>query len=85
MLRLVKNNVNPEMLVLAREVRGLTQPELAELSGINQLAISHYESCEKPIPTDAIEAFSRSLGFPVEWFYQKGSIHPSMCYRSSDV
>lgn len=63
------NEFNPEMLILAREYRGLTQTELAEQIGVKQGTISKIEAgLQSP---DAFTAqMSRTLSFPEEFFKQ---------------
>lgn len=63
---------NPEMLVLAREVRGLTQKDLAHLSGIDQGRISRYEGGIRDIPQNELQVLSNLLNFPVPFFLQNG-------------
>jgi Zn-dependent peptidase ImmA (M78 family)/DNA-binding XRE family transcriptional regulator len=60
---------NPEMLILARESRGLTQSELAEKSGVSQGNLSKYESGIRTIPTAHVEKFADVLDYPIEFFY----------------
>ncbi len=61
-------NPNPHLLILARELRGLTQAQLAESSGIDQGAISRYENGMKPISSEVIEVLAAALSFPVAFF-----------------
>jgi Zn-dependent peptidase ImmA (M78 family) len=63
---------NPEMLTLAREVRGVTQTELAEKSGIDQGRISRYEGGIKSIPQDELNTLADVLSFPIEFFFREG-------------
>jgi transcriptional regulator with XRE-family HTH domain len=62
---------NRHLLILAREVRGLTQDELAELSGIDQGLISRHETGWRPISPDELAKYVEALGFPAAWFYQE--------------
>jgi len=68
----VRQLTNPEMLTLAREVRGMTQIELSILSKIDQGRISRYEGGVKQIPPDELEVIARALSFPVEFFFRDG-------------
>lgn len=63
---------NPEMLILAREIRGMTQTELAETSGIDQGRISRYEGSLRTIPDDELHILAKALSFPVAFFYRDG-------------
>lgn len=60
---------NPEMLILARESRCLTQSELAEQSNVSQGNLSKYESGIRTIPTAHVEKFAEILDYPIEFFY----------------
>lgn len=63
---------NPEMLMLARELRGLTQAQLSELSGIDQGSISRYEGGLKDIPVSDLDRIAQALRFPTDFFSQPG-------------
>lgn len=63
---------NPQMLILAREVRGLTQKDLSGISGIDQGRISRYEGGIKPIPGEDLKVLARSLSFPLSFFTRDG-------------
>lgn len=68
----MKPSPNAEMLILAREIRGITQTELANLSGIDQGRISRYEGGLKSIPSEELEIIASALSFPVDFFWQEG-------------
>lgn len=59
---------NRHMLIMAREIRAMTQQQLADASGIDQGAISRYENGEKRLTGDAVKAFSEALSFPIAFF-----------------
>src|SRR5436305_1776877 len=63
-------NVNPEMLILARESRGLTQKELASALGIQQGTVSKMEAGLQLPPDGLLPRYSNTLGYPVEFFSQ---------------
>lgn len=65
-------SVNPEMLTLAREIRGLTQSKLAEISNIRQAKISRYEGGVTDVSADALSVLAESLAFPEDFFFQEG-------------
>ena len=69
--------VNPEWLTLARELRGMTQEELARKSHISQSKLSRYEGAVTNVDTDDLETLARTLGFPVPFFYQTGHVYGS--------
>jgi Zn-dependent peptidase ImmA (M78 family)/DNA-binding XRE family transcriptional regulator len=61
---------NPHMLELARDARGLTQPELAALIGIGQGTLSRFETGTKVPADDFIQTVSRALNYPPYFFYE---------------
>lgn len=68
---------NPEMLRLAREVRGKTQSDLVDKTDIPQGNISKYEHGLR-IPEDTdIQTLSKELDFPYSFFFQKEHDLPS--------
>src|SRR5258708_1808123 len=71
----MNNLANPEMLILARELRGISQTELMKSTGIQQASISRYEGKLSPIPENELRKFAEALEFPVEFFYRAGSAH----------
>ncbi len=64
--------VNPEMLTLAREFRGMTQTQLAQLSGVGQTKISRYEGDLASVDNDDLRDIADALEFPEEFFFQSG-------------
>lgn len=78
-----KDSPNPEMIRIARDVRMLTQVELAQQSGISQPDLSRYEGGIKPIPEAAIKKLAEALGFPVSFFYQVPTRgHTVFCFKN---
>lgn len=69
----MRKSVNPEMLTLAREIRGLTQSKLAETSNIRQAKISRYEGGVTDVSTEMLSLLADSLSFPEDFFCQEGS------------
>lgn len=69
----MNTNVNPEMLTLARDIRGLTQSKLAEISNIRHTKISRYEGGVTPIDSVDLQRLAQALDFPIEFFMQEGS------------
>ncbi len=47
--------INPQMLILAREIRGLSQTELATETEISQSRLSKYEADITPIPSNELD------------------------------
>lgn len=61
--------VNPEMIILARDIRGVTQTQLAKLSNIHQGSVSRYEGGLFEVPEEDLAKFAKHLGFPIDFFY----------------
>jgi len=60
--------VNPDMIILARESRGLTQSALASLLSVTQAAISKMESDLLPVSPDMLKDLSEALCYPEHFF-----------------
>jgi Zn-dependent peptidase ImmA (M78 family)/DNA-binding XRE family transcriptional regulator len=61
--------VNPEMVVLARELLELTQKELAEAVSLTQATISRYESGLVEVPREHVAVLAKVLKRPESFFY----------------
>lgn len=66
--------VNPEMLSLARESRGLSQSELADMLSVTQGKVSKYESGMLRVSDTDLERICRLLEYPAEFFSQTDSL-----------
>lgn len=65
------NKFNAEMLVLAREYRGLTQGEVAAKTRFAQAKIAKIEGgMQADVSAEEIACFARALDFPIEFFFQ---------------
>jgi Zn-dependent peptidase ImmA (M78 family)/transcriptional regulator with XRE-family HTH domain len=73
------NRVNPEMIVLARELRGVTQSELADAISIRQATVSRYEAGVIDVPEDQVRAIARFLERPVAFFYWQERLYSASC------
>lgn len=71
----MSNQFNPEMLGLAREVRGLTQSALSEMTGIDQSQISRYERGNTLVPDTEQPKLAEALAFPIDFFYYADKRH----------
>ena len=60
--------INPEMLILARESRGLTQSELAKMLGVSQGFVSKTESGLLEPTLDMVTKLGGLLEYPVTFF-----------------
>lgn len=68
-----KPNAYPEMLQMGRILRGLTQSELAEKTGIDQGLISKYEN-GRPIPSQDLDSIASYLQLPKHFFSRQINI-----------
>ncbi len=66
---------NPEMLNLARDLLGMSQMDLARMTGINHADISRYESGLVPVPDEELAMLATALDLPVTFFYRPGYRH----------
>jgi Zn-dependent peptidase ImmA (M78 family)/transcriptional regulator with XRE-family HTH domain len=67
--------VNPEMLVLARESRGLAQCDLEARTGIKQSKLSKMESGVLPVSEEDLHTLSDALDYPESFFFQADRIY----------
>jgi Zn-dependent peptidase ImmA (M78 family)/transcriptional regulator with XRE-family HTH domain len=74
--------VNTEMIVLAREARGLSQAELAEQVGMSATNLSKIERNDIGVQEGIVEKISEATHFPPSFFSQAGEIVPdNLGYR----
>lgn len=66
--------VNPNMVILGRESRGLSQKMLAEALHVTQGRVSKMEMGLLPVPGDLLETLSQVLDYPTHFFLQEGAI-----------
>ena len=66
----IADKANQAMLTLARESRGFTQTELAELLDISQAMLSKLEAGAKLPTQDMIARLAVALRYPPGFFYQ---------------
>lgn len=78
--------INPKMVVLARESRGISQRELAEKLGTSPGFICKIETDNKSLPEATFEKVCKFLNYPPEFFYQEGEpfLPMSLNYRKRD-
>jgi Zn-dependent peptidase ImmA (M78 family)/transcriptional regulator with XRE-family HTH domain len=70
------NKYNPAMVTLAREMRGLTQTELATKIGVPQGTVSKLESGTLSITDELVRAIAQGLQLPESFFSQMDAVHP---------
>jgi Zn-dependent peptidase ImmA (M78 family) len=79
-------NVNTNMIILAREARGLSQADLAEMIGMSATNLSKIERCDIGIHDEVVETISEKTNFPIHFFRQEGYIVPeNLNYRKRDI
>lgn len=64
----MEHQQNPEMLILARESRGLSQQALADLAGVRQPTLSQAETGKTPLGRDALSRLAEQTGYPERFF-----------------
>lgn len=70
-----RKQINPQMVILGRESRGLTQNELAELLSITQGKLSKIESGLMQVSDEDLESLSKCLSYPEHFFSQVDPIY----------
>lgn len=68
-------NINPDMIVLARDSRGLTQKQLAKNLSITQGALSRMESGLLSVSEDMLMQLSEYLNYPEHFFMLEDKIY----------
>ncbi|RZK65379.1 MAG: ImmA/IrrE family metallo-endopeptidase, partial [Pedobacter sp.] len=72
--RKIHMNINPQMMSLAREARGLSQAELiAGLKTISQATYSRIEKGIVEIQTDQLKELADRLDYPESFFYRQNN------------
>lgn len=71
------SKVNPVMITLARETRGLTQRELADILNVTQGKVSKMESGFLQVSEAILESLSVELRYPKKFFYQNFEVYPA--------
>jgi Zn-dependent peptidase ImmA (M78 family)/transcriptional regulator with XRE-family HTH domain len=72
--------VNPELVALARESRGITQKDLATLLDVSQSRISKIEDdIASDISDDEVNRLAAALAFPVSFFFRHDSLRNTTC------
>ena len=65
---MTSKTVNPELIRLARQSRGLSQTGLAADIGVSQSLIAKYEAGVKDVPLDHLVRLSEALDYPKHFF-----------------
>ena len=66
--------VNPELITLARQSRGITQSELAKRIGISAGVMSRYESGTRPVTHDNLTEIASILDYPATFFTRRSDL-----------
>jgi Zn-dependent peptidase ImmA (M78 family)/transcriptional regulator with XRE-family HTH domain len=78
----ILDQVNPSMVVLAREARGWTQQDLAQRIHLHKANVSRLENGDTPVGEETLQAISQATSFPKQFFLQEGSPTPvHLSYR----
>ena len=78
--------LNPKMITVARESRGLSQLELAEKLSISTSHMSRLEQDFKEVGENHLNALSTVLNYPEEFFYQEGeTLPPALALRKRNI
>jgi Zn-dependent peptidase ImmA (M78 family) len=64
---------NFRMIRLARELRGLTQTQAANRSGLPQARLSRFETGQSEIEEDDVGSLAAALELPASFFYEPGA------------
>ncbi|MGF2414681.1 helix-turn-helix domain-containing protein [Ferruginibacter sp.] len=77
--------VNPQMILLAREARGLTQTELGKKMHLHKANISRLENGNTNVNEETLIALAEATNFPPHFFMQRGDIIPvNLSYRKRE-
>lgn len=70
-----RKKINPDMIILGRESRGIAQNELADALSINQATMSKIENGMLKMSKDDLKKMSLALGYPEHFFLQNDQIY----------
>ena len=77
--------INPNMILLAREARGLTQTELGEKMHLHKANISRLENGDTNVNEETLISLAEATNFPPHFFMQQGDIMPvNLSYRKRE-
>ncbi|WKN42119.1 ImmA/IrrE family metallo-endopeptidase [Tunicatimonas pelagia] len=74
------DNINPHMITLGRESRGMSQSVLAKKIGVSQGKLSKAEKGEQSLPDSAFKKLTRVLAYPDSFFFTKTPTAPVSHY-----
>ena len=70
------SEINPSMIVLARETRGFTQQNLADKLDLPRANVSRLENGETNVQQETLLAISKATCYPPKFFAQPGEFVP---------
>jgi Zn-dependent peptidase ImmA (M78 family)/DNA-binding XRE family transcriptional regulator len=78
----MKESINPQMIILAREARGLTQQQLAGQISMSATNLSKIERGDIGISDEMLQTVAGATSLPDHFFVQPGSLVPeNLAYR----
>lgn len=78
--------LNPKMITVARESRGLSQLELAEKLGLSSSHMSRIEQDFIEVGEHHLKSISTVLNYPEDFFYQEGeTLPPALALRKRNI
>jgi Zn-dependent peptidase ImmA (M78 family)/DNA-binding XRE family transcriptional regulator len=72
----MNKDINPEMILLARESRGVTQADLSKQLNVTQAAISKAEKIAGKVSDELLCRIAQLLNYPENFFFQLGHSYP---------
>jgi Zn-dependent peptidase ImmA (M78 family)/DNA-binding XRE family transcriptional regulator len=72
----MNESINPNMILLAREYRGMTQKELAAKLDVSPPIISRIEAGFFPVSEELLQKMSNILNVPKRFFFEPANIYP---------
>lgn len=79
---MTQTTINPQMILLAREARGMSQSDLAERLNSYKASVSRLEHGDGPVDENTLIALAEATHYPPQFFMQKGEILPvNLSYR----
>ncbi len=69
------DKINPQMVILARESRGITQRELASLLDISAGKVCQVEQDAQTFSEEALNKLCTALNYPESFFFQSGEAY----------
>lgn len=77
---------NHEMLVLAREARGISQLQLADTIGMSATNLSKIERADIGLANETLQKIADATSYPLQFFHQQGRTVPeNLIYRKRQV